>query len=178
MKSWYKIAQQIYRGDPTPISMDQYDVEYALKQNVKSLGQIFAYGPGIYFASHKDVAEMYGANITQKELKNDANMLTENMPPLNKKVIISILQGIDPEKLETAASSWDENYQAGIKMVIDSIMNETNPVDQLLSIWANVYFHQNPQNFMNVMSNKGIDGIVKTNNDVTFYVIYNLNVLG
>ena len=183
-KSWYKLAEQIYRdnlakqiyrGDSQPINIDDYDLEYARKQG-KELGSSSAYGPGIYFVTAKDIAEMYGNNITKKQL-NNANILTTNSPKINKKQINEILNSIDPSTLETAISNWDEDFNIGKQMLMNSIMSENNPIDQLMSIWADVFNHQQPYGFINTMIQNKIDGISLTKDDATYYVIYNKDVL-
>lgn len=174
--NWYKKAQEIYRGDPEPINIKDFDSEYGTKQLGKELGSSLAYGPGIYFTSKEEYAQMYGSNITKLKL-NNANILAENSKKLNAKQIEKILNSLDREKLELAYSNWDENYNIGKRMLLQSIMNETNPVDQLLNIWANVFYHQNPNMFMEIMKNNGIDGILKIKDDATYYVIYNKDVL-
>jgi hypothetical protein len=174
--NWYKKAQEIYRGDPEPINIKDFDSEYGTKQLGKQLGASLAYGPGIYFTSAEDIAQMYGSNISKLRL-NNANLLAETSKKLNTKQIEKILNSLDKEKLELAFSNWDENYNIGKRMLLQSIMNETNPVDQLINIWANVFYHQNPNQFMEVMKNNGIDGIMKIKPDATYYVIYNKDVL-
>jgi len=64
--NWYKKAEEIYRGDTNPITVDEYDPEYALKELGKDLGSSAAFGPGIYFVTKEDIAQMYGSHITKK----------------------------------------------------------------------------------------------------------------
>ena len=46
MKTWYKKAQSLYRGDPNPIDIDNFDVEYGRRELGKDLGvPIEVYGP-------------------------------------------------------------------------------------------------------------------------------------
>lgn len=70
-----KIAQEIYRGDPNPLDIKDFNPEYALKELGKELGASAAWGPGIYFTAQLDIAQMYGSNITKKNLQG-ANILT------------------------------------------------------------------------------------------------------
>lgn len=56
-------------------------------------------------------------------------------------------------------------------------MSESNPVEQIINIWADVFYHQNPNLFMETMKNNGIDGIALVKEDATYYVIYNKDVL-
>ena len=174
--NWYKIAQEIYRGDPAPINIKDFDSEYGTKQLGKELGSSLSNGPGIYFTSNEQDAKYYGSNITKLVL-NNANILTKDSRKLNAKQIEKILNSIDKEKIEFAVSNLDENYNIGKRMLLKMIMNEPDPVEQLMNIWSSVFYHQNPNMFMEVMKNNGIDGIAKTKEDATYYVIYNKEVL-
>ena len=66
--NWYKkaVEQELFRGDPNPINIEDYDPEYATKELGKELGAAMAWGPGIYFTGQEDIAGMYGSNITKK----------------------------------------------------------------------------------------------------------------
>ena len=64
--NWYRKAQEIFRGDPNPLDIANYDPEHGVKKMGKEQGASASYGPGIYFTNQKDIAEMYGANITEK----------------------------------------------------------------------------------------------------------------
>lgn len=172
-----KTAQEIYRGDPNPLDIKDFNPEYALKELGKDLGSSAAWGPGIYFTAQLDIAQMYGSNITKKVL-NNANILTKQSPLFTRRQIEKILQGIDKEKLETAYSNWDESPILGRRMMIESIFKADNPLEQLMNIWADVFYHQNPNAFIELMVKNGIDGIsiIKAEDEI-YYVIYNRNVL-
>lgn len=175
-KSSVRLAQTIYRGDEKPVNIQDFDAEYGIKMLGKELGSAAAMGPGIYFASHENIAKGYGSNITKKVL-NNANILNHQSPRFTSRQIEKILSGVEKEKLETAVSNWDENFNIGKKQLIASITDADNPIDQLMNIWAEVFYHQNPNAFMNLMAINGIDGISVTRNDVTFFVVYNKNSL-
>jgi len=174
--NWYKKAQQIYRGDPNPLNIDDFNPEYAIKELDKDLGSSAAWGPGIYFVTQKDIAQMYGSNITEKTL-NNSNILTMQNPLFNYQQINKMLLGVDKETMEIAISNWDENYNKGKQMLMESILNEDNPLDQLMNIWAEVFIRQNPNTFIELMIKNRIDGISVTKDDATYYVIYNKGVL-
>ena len=174
--NWYKKAQELYRGDPNPIDLENYDLEYGVKELGKGLGSSYAWGPGIYFVTQEDIAQMYGSNITKKIIQS-AKILTMQNPLFNYKQIDKILSGVDKEKMEMAISNWDENYNIGKKLLIESIVNADNPLDQLMNIWADVFIHQNPNSFIDLMIKNGIDGISVQKEDSTYYVVYNKNVL-
>lgn len=175
--NWYKKAQTtIFRGDPNPIRIEDYDVGYGIKELGKELGSSSSWGPGIYFTTEEDIAQMYGSNITKKILHN-ANILTKQSRLFNSQQIDKILQGVDQEKMKTAASNWNENYINGKKLLIQSLINADNPLDQLMNIWADVFMHQDPSAFIELMIQNGIDGISITKDDATYYVIYNRSIL-
>ncbi len=174
--NWYKIAQEIYRGDSGLINVQDFDPEYGTRELGKQQGSSAAWGPGIYFTDQKDIAQMYGPNITKKILHN-AKILTKQSPLFTYQQINKILNEVNQEIKETAISNWDENYNKGEKMLIQSIINIDNPLDQLMGIWADVFNHQNSNIFMELMVKNGIDGIAITKEDATYYVIYNRNVL-
>jgi len=174
--NWYKKAQQIYRGDPSPMDMSKYDPEYGIKNLGKQLGSSLVEGPGIYFTTKRDEAEGYGSNITQFNLSN-ANILTSQSKKLTYQQIDRILKGVDKEKMRMAVENWDENYNVGKKMLIDSILDNENVIEQLMGIWSNVFYHQNPNAFMELMAKNGIDGIAISKSDSIHYVIYNKAIL-
>ncbi len=172
----FRITQEMFRGDENQINLDEYDFEYAIKKG-KELGSSMAYGPGIYFATEKDIANMYGHNITSKHINPNANILSENERKLNRNTITKILNSIKQETINLASLNWDENINKGKQLLLNSIMAANNPVDQLMSIWAEVFHHQNPNQFINTMIQNNIDGISKTKEDVTYFVIYNRAML-
>jgi len=173
----YRIAQEIYRGDSTPINIENFDPEYGIRELGKDRGSSNAWGPGIYFTGQEDIAQMYGSNITKKVL-NSSKILTKQSPLFNYKQIERILGGIDKEKLEMAITNWDEDYNIGKKGLIQSIMNGGNVLEQIMNIWADVFGHQDANKFIDLMVKNGIDGIsIKKNDNETYYVIYNKSVL-
>lgn len=174
--NWYKKAQEIYRGDPNPMNLDDYDPAYGTETMGKPDYTAASWGPGIYFTDQEDVARMYGSNITKKNIHN-AKILTPQSPLFNYQQIDKILKDIDKEKIETAISNYDEDYNTGKKMLIQSIINANNPLEQLMGIWADVFYHQNPSKFIELMIKNRIDGISLQKKDVTYYVIYNRNIL-
>lgn len=177
--NWYKKAleiQEIFRGDTVPLNISDYDPSYGTKTLGKQLGQSAAWGPGIYFTNQEDIARLYGSYITKKILHNP-KILTRQSPLFNYQQIDKIIQDIDKEKIIMAISNWSEDYKDGKRLLIQSIINADNPLDQLMNIWAAVFCHQNPQAFIELMIKNGIDGISIQKEDAIYYVIYNKNVL-
>jgi len=178
--NWYKKAQQIYRGDPDLMDFEKYDSEHGTKELGKQLGSSLANGPGIYFSNTEKEAQGYGQNISKFNLSN-ANILNPQSKKLTYQQINKILSGIDKEKMETAATNWDENYNIGKRMLIESILNNENVIEQLMGIWANVFYHQNPNAFMELMTKNKIDGIAVPQKwhpeGAVHYIIYNKAIL-
>ena len=179
--NWYKTSQEIYRGDPSPIDINDFDIEYGTKVLGRDLGMSASGGPGIYFVSHEDIASMYGSNITKKNL-HDAKIVTQQSPRFSYQQISKILQGVNQTMMTNAASNWDEDYNKGKHALIQSIVSANNPIDQLMNIWADVFFHQQANAFVDLMTKNGIDGYSlykkdASNKDATYYVIYNRNIL-
>lgn len=174
--NWYKFSQQIYRGDPNQLDLKDYDPAYGIENLGKQLGSSLAEGPGIYFTTKEDEARGYGPNITKFNLTS-AHILTSKNKKFTYQQINRIINGIDKEKMEMAISNWDENYNLGRNMLINSIVDNENPIAQLMSIWSDIFYHQNPSAFMELMTKNGIDGIAIPKNDSTHYIIYNKSIL-
>jgi len=175
--NWYKKAQEIFRGDLNPINLENYNPEHGTKELGKDLGSSMAWGPGIYFTGQEDIARMYGSNISRKVLRT-TKILTKQSPLFNYKQIDNMLQGVDKERMNTAISNWDEDYNSGKRMLIQSILNADNPLEQLMNIWSEVFSHQKPNSFIELMIKNGIDGIsIQKKEDETYYVLYNKTVL-
>lgn len=180
--NWYKKALTVYRGDSNPIELSEFNPEYGTKISLKDLGSSMTEGPGIYFTTNKKNAENYGDNITQREISPNAKILSKESPKFTPEQIIKILNTIDPSKIELAASNWDENVNKGKRMLWNSIIEQDNAIDQLMEIWAEVYAHQHPSEFMKIMTLNGIDGIVVDKScslygEVKHYIIYNQQIL-
>lgn len=173
---FYKTSKDIFRGDTTPFSMEDYNPEHGIKSLNKDLASSMSYGPGMYFVSRKDYARLYGEHITKKTLQS-ANLINKNTPKLNYTQISNILKKADKEILEIAASNWSEVYSEGVQLLIKSIENNENSINQLMSIWADVFFHQNAIKYIELMVANKIDGLQVEKDDATYYVIYNKNIL-
>jgi len=88
-----------------------------------------------------------------------------------------MLRDIDKGKMLIAISNWDENYNIGKKILLRTIVDSENPVEQLMNIWAEIFHRQSPREFIDLMVKSGIDGISKSKEDATYYVIYNRGIL-
>jgi hypothetical protein len=129
------------------------------------------------FTGQEDIAGMYGSNITKKSL-NNAKILTPQSPLFSYKQIDKILQGVDNKMLKVAVLNWNEDYNIGKRTLIQSIASADNPLEQLMNIWADVFSHQNGNDFIDLMIKNGIDGIsIQKKEDETYYVIYNKAIL-
>lgn len=167
---------KIFRGDPTPIDLKKFDVESGLKSG-KEVGSTMAEGPGIYFTTSRKNAESYGKNVLEAKIEKCTNIITDESKKLKPEKIKSILNTIDKETLEIALSNFDENPHTAKKILIDEINKNESPKEQLISIWADVFFHQNPQKFIKSVAKNGIDGIKVKKEGFDHYIIYNKNAI-
>jgi hypothetical protein len=167
---------KIYRGDPEPISIGSYDVTKGLKAG-KELGAAMAEGPGIYFTTNLHDARSYGKNITEFVVGKCSNIITDKSKKIGNNVINNIINSIDKETLEIALSSWNENPTTARKMLLEEISRTDNPQEQLINIWATVFYHQHPEKFIEVMIKNGIDGIKIKKEGHDHFIIYNKKIL-
>lgn len=184
--NWYRLykdAQQLFRGDPKPLKLEDYDPEHGINEMGKELGGSMSYGPGMYFTNKENYARYYGQNVTQRNLTN-AKIIDEKSPKLTYQQIVKILRQVEKQRLETAISNWSENFNEGFQMLAKAITDNNDPINQLMSIWADVFYHQNAKEFIDLMVKNGIDGISWQVNkddpkyrDAINYVIYNRNIL-
>lgn len=166
----------VYRGDTSKIDLKDYDVEKGIKDG-KELGGAFAEGPGIYFTTKESNAKGYGSNISQINIPKTANIITDESPLMSRASITKMLKDVDGETLDIAYSNWAENKTEAKKLLIDALMNAENPKEQLINIWADVFYHQQPNEFMSLMKKHGIDGIKVAKEGQDHYVIYNRDLL-
>ncbi len=177
LKLLNKTSQTIYRGDESPIPIENFDPEYGVREQGKQLGTSMGEGPGIYFTDSKDNAENYGEHISSYTINNVANFISASSPKLNYRQIEKILNSIPQDIVNIASSNWDKNLQKGRRILIKTILDGDNAIDQLMGIWAEVLNRQNPKMFMGIMKDFGIDGIKIDRGNYTNYAIYNPNVL-
>lgn len=163
---------KIFRGDISPIDLKNFDATKGLIMG-KELGSSMSEGPGIYFTSNIKDAERYGENITVAKIEKSANIITDYSEKIKTEKIKKILDMIDKEILDIALSNFNENPYIAKKMIIDEINKYDNPKEQLMSIWADVFYHQNPHEFIDVIVKNGIDGIKVKKQGFNHYIIYN-----
>lgn len=148
-----------------------------VRQGVLDLGSVFAEGPGYYFSSDKEDANRYGDIVLKVKGKEGARILTKN-DKLTQREVSRILDSIDQEILEGAASNWSQSLTEGRQALIREIMSGDSALDQLMSVWADIYYWQNPDQFLDVMQKNGIDGIrVDKPGGIQHTVMYNKEAL-
>jgi hypothetical protein len=167
----------VFRGDSSKINVHDFDPSYGVSKLGKDLGSSAAFGPGIYFTTAKDVALMYGRHLTTVTIADTTKIKTRTSPKLSHNQILKILDSIDAFTLKVAVSNWDEDFNKGKDALVQNIMSEDDVVEQLMSIWADVFSHQNHAKFMKIMVKIGIDGLSLQKEDVTYYVIYNKGII-
>lgn len=176
--NWYKIAQLesgelLYRGDKSFIPFDQLDTIAQFNPREKESLSAFTHTPGLYFTTSKQNALNYGNYLTIVKIKSSANIFnTKNL--IDKSSVEKIVK-TNPN-VNNIAADWDDNTRTGIRMMIDSILMETNPIERIKAIWATVYPNDN-RGFSDAMISIGIDGLVVDALGYKHYVIYNKNIL-
>lgn len=172
-----KIAQTIYRGDESKIGLEDFDPEYGTKVLGKQLGTSMGEGPGMYFTTSLKNAKNYGEFISEYIINPNVNIISTQHPKLNKSQIKNIINKIPNEIIEIASSNWDEDINVGKNILIETILNNNNIIEQLMNIWAEIFYQQKPKMFMDLMKEIGIDGIIIDRGEYNNYVIYNLSVV-
>jgi hypothetical protein len=167
---------KLFRGDPTPIKLETFDPESGLKAG-KELGQSMAEGPGIYFTTAKGNAKSYGKNITSANMAEGSKIIDDLEPRMSKTKISKILDSIDTQTIDNAVSNWDENPILGKKALIDAIYDNDTAKDQLMSIWSDVFHHQDPSAYMNAMAKNKIAGIQINKEGLSHFVMYDKGAL-
>ena len=165
-------GKELFRGDANPITIELYDVSQGIKEG-KELGGAMAEGPGVYLTTDKNNALSYGKNITNVVMDKDSNILEKGQKKLSISKINKLLTSIDKETLDIALSSFDENPIIAKRNLIDAINNADDAQEQIINIWADVFYHQKPEKFMKVMADNGIDGLKIDKEKLSHYVIYN-----
>lgn len=165
-------GKELFRGDANPITIELYDVSQGIKEG-KELGGAMAEGPGVYLTTDKNNALSYGKNITNVVMDKDSNILEKGQKKLSISKINKLLTSIDKETLDIALSNFDENPIIAKRNLIDAINNADDAQEQIINIWADVFYHQKPEKFMKVMADNGIDGLKIDKEKLSHYVIYN-----
>jgi hypothetical protein len=168
--------QKIFRGDPTPITLEKYNPNAGIEAG-KELGQSMAEGPGIYFTTHPKNAASYGKNITEANLSTGAKIIDKHEKPLSRASINSMLNKVDKETLDNALSNWDENPRIARNMLLDAIHENATPQEQLMSIWADVFYHQSPDKYMDLMAKSKIAGMEIEKEGLSHFVVYDKKAL-
>jgi len=106
-------------------------------------------------------------------MDKDSNILEKGQKKLSISKINKLLTSIDKETLDIALSNFDENPIIAKRNLIDAINNADDAQEQIINIWADVFYHQKPEKFMKVMADNGIDGLKIDKEKLSHYVIYN-----
>lgn len=161
---------RLYRGDKTPIPLSQQDPLAVFNPITTECLMAFTSTPGLYVTTSKENALHYGSYLTTVRLKQNAR-ISETLIP--KPLVIKILKS--HPNLEMALSNWSENKREAVEMLLESIMDETDPVERLKAIWSDAQFSNS--DFVSAMVKAGIDGIKVPKDPYFHYVIYNKKII-
>jgi len=167
---------KVFRGDSVKIDPSQFDLNRAMGENIKDLGGIFAEGPGVYFTTNKKTAQGFGKNVSERNIPTE-KFIDQKTAPLDRTKIEKIIDSFDAETVELAASNWAEDFEHGKQLLIDTIMEEETAFDQLIGIWAEISYHQNPETFVDIMVKNGIDGTIVDKTGEQYLIVYNKSLL-
>lgn len=170
----YKYVK-VYRGDSTNFNLQNFEFGRELRKNKKDLGSTMSQGPGLYFTTDLEQAKCYGKYITCLKISPEFNFIHSETPKFSREFIKKLVSSFDKETIEIAVSGWRENPKIGMKMLIDNIYGDEyiEPIEQIINIWAEVLYHQDPEQFIKDMVSNGIDGIITDN----LYILYNLKYI-
>ncbi len=162
----------LYRGDKTPIPLKDIDTISVFNRTTTESLMAFTSTPGLYFTTSKENASHYGKYITTVKIKHKAHIL-DMKKPIGKALVTKILS--QNHNLSIAIADWSENKNEGYRMLIDVIMEETDPLERLKAIWSDSQFSD--FDFVNAMIKNKIDGIKVYKEGYEHYVIYNKDIL-
>jgi hypothetical protein len=162
--------EKLYRGDKTQIPLSQQDPLAIFNPNTTESLMAFTSTPGLYFTTSKENALHYGSNLTIVKLKPNARIMEILIP---KPLVIKILNS-HPD-LNRTLGDYSENRREAFEMLLESIIDETDPVERLKAIWGDAQFSNSE--FVSAMVKAGIDGIKVPKDPYFHYVIYNKEVV-
>lgn len=134
-------------------------------------------GPGIYFTSSFEDAQMYGEFI--HKVIFTPRLLWDQTPTNPKKLraLVTKMTLAAPD-WEMHAQNFDENARRGVMQFVESALdyNDTEK-DVAQQVWYDFY-KNNPVDFVRNMVKMGVDGLmVKKEHGVTHFIIYNPSAL-
>jgi hypothetical protein len=142
------------------------------RTNQVELWKLYAEWPWIYFTSSIDEAKNYGWNIVKTKPSGNINILTTKSPKFSKKEVEDIIWLLPNDRVDIAI--WDWGSKADL---IDNILWDGSPIEQIQSIWSDVLYNQNNKDLLNALSKNGIDWISKKKWWNIHTVIYNKDSL-
>lgn len=128
---------------------------------------IDAFGPGIYFAKDKDLAEKFGNIIYCAEIADFKNLNNKKSPNSNQLLNLIKLA----EDWESIIQNWDENINIAIKKYINIIIKKSE-YDAFSQIWLDFYRY-NPISYIRNMVNMGFGGAIRNDDGTEVYIIFN-----
>lgn len=169
----------VYHGSSQ--SFDAFSYDFIGKGNDEK-------GPGFYFTSKKEDAQMYG-KVGEYQITLDKLVSTKKRASIE--VIEKIIalsencQTIDElvEKYENDEDLWwDSNLSnyaedpySAVQIAIDLVRQQPTEYKAFMDLWSGVYHYDNKK-FLQAVSSLGYDGIIfNVADDTTHYIVYNPN---
>jgi len=129
-------------------------------------------GPGIYFTTSKEDAEMYGKYIYTVKLNPKKILGKKKSTSVSKFDLIKLIKMKEDWKMN--AQDWSENPEVGVRKAAESSIeyNDTDK-DVFLQVWIDFYRYSGREYVKN-MAKLGYDGIfVPKENGINHFVVYN-----
>lgn len=135
-------------------------------------------GPGIYFTTVKEEAEVYGNKIYTVKLSPRKLMDMTPLVPSKWKAFTTKVMRMAPDWKATA-QNFDINPYKGLTMAVDSSIdyNDTEK-DLAQQIWIEFYRYE-PVEYVRNMVKMGIDGIIvpRHQGEGNHIIVYNPNII-
>jgi hypothetical protein len=168
-----KVLDVWYHGSKT--DFDKFDLKYAITKN-----SVAKHGPGFYLSDSKKDAEMFvymrATDGFIKDIKlTNSNNIKDSSDKFTQKTVNYLIDNI-PEK-DIVMSNWDENETVALKKLKYSITNNSKNIEELIiNVWNECYVGYEIE-LCNILQKLKIDGILVKNEDSTWLVCYNPNIL-
>lgn len=159
----------LYHG--SDVLFDEFVIDNVGKEEAND-----ADGTGIYFTTDKNDAMHYGKYVYTVKIK-PRKIISDKTRSVSRTLLSKLVKMRDEWELN--AQDWDENENIGLKLFLDSVFDEDNAKEMLLTVWHD-YYRYSPIEYCKNTSKLGIDGIISTlkwTGGVEHYIIYNPDII-
>lgn len=118
------------------------------------------HGAGIYFATNRDNAKMFGDNIYKVKLSG--NFISEDNPTsdADPKKLINLMKLSDEDEWELEAQNYDYDPQVGLKIALNDALNQENEAAAYMRIQNGGWYMHDGLAYVRAMTKIGIDGVI------------------